>query len=95
MSCGVPVVGTTGGAIPEVVGTSGETGLLVTPNDPDALVDAIRTLLDDRELAARLGANGRQRVIERFTWQVTARGTAACYDAIVTGQPLPESVEFD
>ena len=95
MSCGVPVVGTTGGAIPEVVGTSGETGLLVTPNDPDALVDAIRTLLDDRELAARLGANGRQRVIERFTWQVTARGTAACYDAILTGQPLPESVEFD
>ena len=95
MSCGVPVVGTTGGAIPEVVGTSGETGLLVTPNDPDALVGAIRTLLDDRELAARLGANGRQRVIERFTWQVTARGTAACYDAILSGQPLPESVEFD
>jgi len=68
---------------------------LVTPNDPDALVGAIRTLLDDRELAARLGANGRQRVIERFTWQVTARGTAACYDAILSGQPLPESVEFD
>jgi len=95
MSCGVPVVATTGGALPEVVGTSGETGMLVEPNNPDALVKAIRLLLDDRELADRLGANGRERVIERFTWQVTARGTAACYDAILSGEPLPASVDFD
>jgi len=95
MSCGVPVVATTGGALPEVVGTSGETGLLVEPNNPEALVDAVRLLLDDAELRERLGAAGRQRVIERFTWQVTARGTAACYDAILNGQPLPESMIFD
>ena len=95
MSCGVPVVATTGGALPEVVGVSGETGLLVEPNDPDALVDAIRRLLDDAALRDRLGAAGRQRVIERFTWEVTARGTAACYDAILTGQPLPEAMDFD
>ena len=38
MACAVPVVATTGGALPEVVGVSGETGLLVEPNDPDALV---------------------------------------------------------
>jgi glycosyltransferase involved in cell wall biosynthesis len=95
MSCGVPVVATTGGALPEVVGTSGETGLLVEPNDPDALVGAIRQLLDDAALRERLGAAGRQRVIERFTWEVTARGTAACYDAILTGQALPESMDFD
>ena len=95
MSCGVPVVATTGGALPEVVGVSGETGLLVRPNDPDALVEAIRQLLDDAPLRARLGANGRERVIHRFTWEVTARGTAACYDAILTGSPLPESMHFD
>jgi glycosyltransferase involved in cell wall biosynthesis len=95
MSCGVPVVATTGGALPEVVGTSGETGLLVEPNNPDALVGAIRKLLDDPALAQRLGANGRQRVIERFTWQVTARGTAACYDTILSGKPLPASMDFD
>ena len=95
MSCGVPVVATTGGALPEVVGRDGETGLLVTPDDPDALVTAIRRLLDDQELAARLGAAGRERVISRFTWQVTARGTAACYQAILAGEPLPTSVEFD
>jgi glycosyltransferase involved in cell wall biosynthesis len=95
MSCGVPVVATTGGALPEVVGTSGETGLLVEPNNPEALVEAIGLLLDDAELRARLGAAGRERVMERFTWQVTARGTAACYDAILSGQPLPDSVIFN
>jgi glycosyltransferase involved in cell wall biosynthesis len=95
MSCGVPVVATTGGALPEVVGVSGETGLLVEPNNPDALVDAIRQLLDDASLRERLGAAGRQRVIERFTWEVTARGTAACYDAILSGHALPASMAFD
>jgi glycosyltransferase involved in cell wall biosynthesis len=95
MSCAVPVVATTGGALPEVVGVSGETGLLVEPNSPDALVGAIRTLLDDPALRAALGAAGRERVVQRFTWQVTARGTAACYDAILTGAPLPESMTFD
>ena len=95
MGCAVPVVATTGGALPEVVGTSGETGLLVEPNDPDALVEAIRSLLDDPALASRLGEAGRERVMERFTWEVTARGTAACYDAILNGDALPASVDFD
>jgi len=95
MSCGVPVVATTGGALPEVVGVTEETGLLVEPNNPDALVGAIRRLLDDAELRERLGAAGRERVMERFTWEVTARGTAACYDAILRGEALPESMKFD
>jgi glycosyltransferase involved in cell wall biosynthesis len=95
MSCGVAVVATTGGALPEVVGVTEETGLLVEPNNPEALVVAIGRLLDDAELRARLGAAGRTRVMERFTWEVTARGTAACYDAILTGKALPDSMEFD
>jgi glycosyltransferase involved in cell wall biosynthesis len=95
MSCEVPVVATTGGALPEVVGTNGESGILVEPNNPEALVDAIRQLLDDPAARERLGRNGRQRVIERFTWQVTARGTAACYDAILNHRPLPDSVIFN
>ena len=95
MSCGVPVVATTGGALPEVVGVTGETGVLVEPNDPGALLVAIRSLLDDASLRERLGARGRERVMERFTWQVTARGTAACYDAILNHRPLPDSMQFD
>src|ERR1700733_12456783 len=89
MSCGVAVVATTGGALPEVVGTDGETGLLVSPDDPGALAGAIGRLLDDPALRARLGATGRERVVPRFTWQVTAGGTAACYQAMLDGRPLP------
>ena len=57
-------------------------------------VAAIRTLLDDAPLRARLGAAGRERVMRRFTWEVTARGSAACYDAVLHGTALPESVDF-
>ncbi len=88
MACGAPLVATTGGALPEVVGSEGETGLLVPPNDPGALAAAIARLLDDPELRARLGQAGRQRVLHRFTWQVTARGTAECYAAVLAGRPL-------
>jgi glycosyltransferase involved in cell wall biosynthesis len=89
MSCGVAVVATTGGALPEVVGNDGETGLLVAPDDPGALAGAIGRLLDDPALRAQLGSAGRQRVVSRFTWQVTAAGTAACYEALLAGKPLP------
>jgi MMP alpha-(1->4)-mannosyltransferase len=89
MACGVPVVATTGGALPEVVGRDGETGLLVRPDDPGALAAAIVRLLDDPSLRQRLGAAGRERVLHRFTWQVTAQGTAACYAALLEGRPLP------
>ncbi len=83
MACGVALVATTGGALPEVVGTDGVTGLLVAPDDPGALALAIGRLLDDDELRQRLGAAGRQRVLGRFTWQVTASGTAAEYQALL------------
>ena len=85
MACGVPLVATTGGALPEVVGDTGDTGLLVAPNDPEALAAGIRMVLDDPELAARLGENGRRRVLGRFTWQATAQGTVEQYGAIMGG----------
>lgn len=95
MSCALAVVATTGGALPEVVGTRGDTGLLVEPNDPDALVAAIRTLLDDAALRRAMGARARERVMRLFTWPVTARGTVACYEAVLGGGPLPDAVDYD
>ena len=83
MACGVALVATTGGALPEVVGTDGVTGLLVPPDDPGALALAIGRLLDDDELRGRLGAAGRERGLGRFAWQVTAAGTAAEYRALL------------
>jgi len=93
MACGVALVATTGGALPEVVGTDGETGLLVAPDDPGALAAAIGRLLDDDQLRRRLGAAGRQRVLGRFTWQVTAAGTAQQYRALMDASlPAPPAV---
>jgi glycosyltransferase involved in cell wall biosynthesis len=88
MACGVPVVATTGGALPEVVGRDGETALLVQPDDPGALAMAIGRLLDDEGLRARLGSAGRRRVMARYTWEVTARETAACYRAMLDPGPV-------
>ncbi len=83
MSCGVPLVATTGGALPEVVGADDDTALLVPPGDSDALAARIRTALDDPDLRARIGAAGRQRVIDRWTWRHTAVGTVEQYRALL------------
>ncbi len=83
MACGVPLVATSGGAIPEVAGEDGKTALVVPPGDPEALAASIRRLLDDPDLAARIGAAGRERVLERFTWHATAIGTVERYAALL------------
>jgi len=82
MSCGVPVVATTGGAIPEVVGSDGDTALLVPPGDSQALAAKLAAALDDPELRARVGAAGRRRVIEHWSWRHTAEKTVEQYRAL-------------
>lgn len=90
MSAGVPVVTTTGGALPEVVGSDGETGLLVPPGDPEALAAAIVRALDDPLLRQRLGQAGRARAHQRFSWRATAAATVECYrEAIADGATRP------
>jgi glycosyltransferase involved in cell wall biosynthesis len=79
MACGVPLVTTTGGALPEVVGPSGVGAMTVPPGDPAALAQQIIDVLNDDELRARLGEGGRRRVLDRFTWRRTAEGTAEQY----------------
>ena len=83
MACGVPLVTTTGGALPEVVGRDGETALLAPPGDPSALAAALGRALDDVGLRDRLGAAGRRRVVERYSWRRTAELTADQYYEIV------------
>ncbi|HEX9968727.1 MAG TPA: glycosyltransferase family 4 protein, partial [Acidimicrobiales bacterium] len=86
MACGVPLVATTGGALPEVVGTDGETGLLVPAGDVGALATALGRALDDPELRARIGEGGRRRVLEKFTWRATAEGTVEAYRKAMAAQ---------
>jgi glycosyltransferase involved in cell wall biosynthesis len=79
MSCGAPVVATTGGALPEVVGDDDDTALLVPPGDSEALAARIRGALDDPELRATVGARGRERIIDRWSWRHTAERTVEQY----------------
>lgn len=83
MASGCALVATTGGAIPEVVGSDGESALLVRPNDPDQLAAKIKILLDNRELREKLALGGRKRVLGRFTWQATAKGTLETYNELL------------
>lgn len=76
MACAVPVIATTGGALPEVVG---DAGLLVPPADPQALATAILRLIDDPHAAGRLGQAGYERVYRHFTWRQAAERTVAVY----------------
>jgi len=82
MACGLAVVGTTTGGIPEVV-AHGETGLLVRPRDSVGLAVALGRVLSDRELRRRMGDAGRRRVMERFTEREMVARTIEVYRDIL------------
>jgi alpha-maltose-1-phosphate synthase len=78
MACGTAVVASRVGGIPEVV-SDGETGLLVPPDDPEALAGALNALLGDPGRAAAMGELGRERAVAQFGWPAIAAQTAALY----------------
>ncbi len=65
MACGVPVVATDAGGISEVV-RDGTTGFVTQVGAVEALAEKLRLLLDDRSLAAKMGAAGRARACDEF-----------------------------
>jgi len=69
MACGVPVVSSDGGALPEVVG---DAGIVVPVGDSKALAQALRELLADDALRASLGRKGRARMEQQFSWRLAA-----------------------
>lgn len=78
MACGLPLVASRVGGLPEVV-ADGETGLLVPPGDPSALAAALRVLAADPVRAAAMGDVGRARVADRFTEERMLEQLIACY----------------
>ena len=82
MAAGKPVVATRIGGTAEAV-VHGVTGMLVPPENPRELAAAIRTLLADSSLAARLAEAGRARVAERFSSEAMIQGVMATYDEVV------------
>jgi glycosyltransferase involved in cell wall biosynthesis len=83
MSTGICLVATDGGALPEVTGTDGDTVLSCKAGDVDSLVSALRRGLDDADLRSRVGANGRRRVTERWSWRHCAALTVEQYREVL------------
>ncbi|GEM_PF-179437 len=85
MAAGLPIVATSVGGIPELI-RDGKDGLLVPPNDPEKLCDALRTLLTDRSLAERLGSSARSRFQENFDMERVITKTEAFYERLLLGK---------
>jgi len=85
MACETPLIVSRAGSIPEVTGPDGLCADLVTPGDVGELYHAIDALLDDPERRARMGAAGRIRAKELFSWRAVAQKTALAYEDVITG----------
>jgi glycosyltransferase involved in cell wall biosynthesis len=83
-AAGLPVVGFRAGGMPEAV-VHEETGLLVEPEDTDALAAAISKLLDDVDLRRRFGDAGRRRMRSEFSIDTMADKHVALYEAVLHG----------
>jgi glycosyltransferase involved in cell wall biosynthesis len=79
MACGTPVVTSNRSSLPEV---AGQAGLLVNPDLPDHIADAIRRLVHDTELRSTMAEAGREQA-SQYTWQRTARETLSVYRDVV------------
>jgi glycosyltransferase involved in cell wall biosynthesis len=80
MACGVPVVSTDGGALPEVVG---DCGITVPTRDSEAIAQALRQLFRDESRAEEIGIKGRERILKAFSWEVAADEMVRLYREII------------
>jgi glycosyltransferase involved in cell wall biosynthesis len=83
MATGICLVATDGGALPEVTGRDGDTVLSCRAGDVEALAATLRRGLDNPALRARVGAAGRRRVIERWSWRRCAQLTVEQYREVL------------
>lgn len=81
MACGIPVVGTRVGGMCETI-LSGTTGVLVEPESPRELARAMASILVDPATARRMGAQGRERAVQCYSWQARAGRLAALYESL-------------
>jgi len=83
MACGLPVVANAVGALPEVVGTDGESGCLVPPRNARALARAISDILSEPGRAERMGRSGRRRIQRAFRWSEAAAELTAVFEETI------------
>ncbi|MHA3018724.1 glycosyltransferase family 4 protein [Mycobacterium sp. BMJ-28] len=83
MASGTPIVASRAGALPEVLGDAGECARLVPPGDIDQLTAVLGELLDSPAQRRMLGAAGRQRALDVFSWESVAAQTVSVYEKAI------------
>ncbi|MCU0848676.1 MAG: glycosyltransferase family 4 protein [Spirochaetes bacterium] len=83
MACELPVISSTGGALPEVVGEHLKTGYFVPPRDAEAIARGIDFLIENPAVRTRIGKAGRKRILETFTWSNAARELVEIYEEVI------------
>ncbi|OBK36760.1 glycosyl transferase family 1 [Mycobacterium sp. 1245111.1] len=94
MASGTPIVASRAGALPEVLGADGLCARLVPPGDVEELTRVVGELLDSPDQLSRLGAAGRRRAVEVFSWESVAAQTVRVYEQAIArpssiGEPSP------
>jgi glycosyltransferase involved in cell wall biosynthesis len=84
MASGVPVLASDLPVVRDLV-DDGEQGLLVAPDRPGELARAVRALLDFPDRAAAMGAAGRARAAERFSWEASVAALGDLYASLEPG----------
>lgn len=85
LSCGVPLVATDGGSLPEVVG---DAGIVVPHSNPPALARAIDGLLRDEDRRADMSVKARQHILDNFKWERCARDVVQLYRQTIAAQKV-------
>jgi glycosyltransferase involved in cell wall biosynthesis len=88
LSCGTPVIASNVGGIPEAV-QDNRNSILVKPNNPTNLADAIQFLLDNEKVRKEFGENGRKWVVEHFSQEALAEKVLETYTELLTSYKQP------
>jgi starch synthase len=82
MACGTPVIASRVGAVPDII-ENGRTGIIVELKDVEGLKKALVRLMENRELARKMGERGRERVEKEFTWDAVCKKLEKFYGEVV------------
>jgi glycosyltransferase involved in cell wall biosynthesis len=83
MSCGLPIIGTFVGGIPELV-RNGIDGILVNPAESGEVRESLEIMLDNPEKRTAMGFAARQRIEEKYSWRVIASQYMECYQKVLS-----------
>lgn len=90
MACGIPVITTNAGSIPEII-TQNKNGIMIEPGNSHQLASDIENLLNNPEKRRSLGKSARETVVSKYSWESTAKRYLSIYSDLLDGQIVVDS----